>query len=661
MKWRRSPREWVRALWNWMQALPIRTKLAGIVWLSTCFFIFLMTFEIRAITAANLEHDLEERGIAIARALAEDATDLLLTQNTFGLHQKIRTTLETNPDVRYVFIEDANGIVQAHSFPNRVPPSLLTVNHLDTHVPYQVLTIQSEEGLLTDIAVPILDGDLGTVRLGMSHARIQSELIRTTNTVILLSLSGLAAASLAVYVLASILLTPISTLVEATERMRAGDLDQHVPIRFPDEVGVLTNAFNRMARQLSHARRELEQRNQHLQALNTFSRQLSAQTTLDTLLETAMREAAHLLGCESAWILLAPPDENGDAPRLQAAWGVSEAFRMHEMNPSSQRCPCYDVLAKTVDWRHPIMRHECPRLARAFEQRTSEIAFDRHLSIPLISHDRPLGLLNLALRPTQTLSEEQIALAEALGHQIGIALDAELQRQRVLRELAERENLRAQLLERVLAAQEEERRRIARELHDEAGQALTSLMVGFGILQQNLEDPYAVAANLADLKLTTNRILENLHRLAIDLRPASLDHVGLVAALRQYADVCSRQSGLSIDFETVCIDEHQRFPPEIETTIYRIVQEALTNAMRHAQANHVDIILECRNGHLIAIVEDDGVGFDPNTINTQEHLGVFGMRERAAMVGGTLTIESSPGGGTTVHVEVPYEHSYSHR
>ena len=661
MKWRRSPREWVHFIWSRLQALPIRTKLASMVWLSTCLFIFVLTVEIRAVTAANLERDLEERGIAIARALAEDATDLLLTQNTFGLHQKIRTTLETNPDVRYVFIQDANGLVQAHSFPNRVPPSLLTVNHLEAGLPQQVLTVQSEEGLITDIAVPILNGELGTVRLGMSHNRIQQELARTTNIVVLLSLSGLAAASVAVYVLASILLTPISRLVDATERMRAGDLDQQVPVHFPDEIGRLTTAFNRMARQLAAARRDLEQRNRHLQALNEFSHLLSAQTTLDALLETATREAARLLGCESAWIVLAPSEDAQTAPGIQAAWGVSDAFRAHEMRPHAQQCHCFDVLSGKADWRHPVMRHDCPRLHRAFEQRTSEIAFDRHLSVPLVSHDHPLGLLNLALRPTQTFSDEQIALAEALGRQIGIALDAELQRQRALRELAEREALRAQLLERVLAAQEEERRRIARELHDEAGQALTSLMVGFGILQQNLDDPYAVAANLADLKLTTNRILENLHRLAIDLRPASLDHVGLVAALRQYADVCRRQSNISIDFEAVGLDEHRRFSPEVETAIYRIVQEALTNAMRHAQATHVDIILECRNGHLIAIVEDDGIGFDPTTINTQEHLGVFGMRERAAMLGGTLTIESQPGIGTTIHVEVPYEHSYSHR
>ena len=239
---------------------------------------------------------MQERGIAIARTLAEDATDLLLTQNTFGLHQKIRTTLETNPDVRYVFIQDANGLVQAHSFPNRVPPSLLTVNHLKDGLPRQVLTVQSEEGMMTDIAVPILNGELGTVRLGMSHNRIQQELARTTNIVILLSLSGLAAASVAVYVLATLLLTPISRLVDATERMRAGDLDQQVPVHFPDEIGRLTTAFNRMARQLAAARRDLEQRNRHLQALNEFSHLLSAQTTLDALLETATREAAHIEG-----------------------------------------------------------------------------------------------------------------------------------------------------------------------------------------------------------------------------------------------------------------------------------------------------------------------------------------------------------------------------
>jgi len=236
---------------------------------------------------------------------------------------------------------------------------------------------------------------------------------------------------------------------------------------------------------------------------------------------------------------------------------------------------------------------------------------------------------------------------------VGVAVDAELQRRRLMAELEQREALRGQLLERVLAAQEEERHRIARELHDEAGQALTSMMVGLRLLEKEVEQPETLVARLADLKRTTDGVLEDLHRLAMDLRPASLDHLGLVAALRQYVELYSRQHGLVVQFESVGLDG-ERLPAEVEIALYRIVQEALTNVVRHARATRTDVLLERRGDRLVAIVEDDGAGFDPEAAVQNSRLGLFGMRERAEMLDGTLAIESAPGSGTTVFVEIPY-------
>jgi signal transduction histidine kinase len=150
----------------------------------------------------------------------------------------------------------------------------------------------------------------------------------------------------------------------------------------------------------------------------------------------------------------------------------------------------------------------------------------------------------------------------------------------------------------------------------------------------------------------TRGVWEGLRRLAADLRPASLDSLGLVAALRQHAKACSRQYGLPVRFRAVNFPKGVRLPPEVETAIYRIVQEALTNAARHARASRIGVRLELRGNTVTATVKDDGVGLDA-VGGLEGGLGLTGMRERAAMLNGTLEVTSVPGKGTAVTVEVP--------
>ena len=206
------------------------------------------------------------------------------------------------------------------------------------------------------------------------------------------------------------------------------------------------------------------------------------------------------------------------------------------------------------------------------------------------------------------------------------------------------------LSRRLVEAQEYERQYIARELHDEAGQALASLMFGLRHLELDSGDQAAVVEHIHELRAIADGVMENLHRLAVNLRPATLDHLGLVPALRQHAETVSMQHGLAVQFETV--GPIERLPGEMETAIYRIVQESLTNIVRHAQATRADILLERRGNHLVVVVEDNGVGFDLTTPKTNQ-LGVLGMRERADMLGGSMTVESAPGKGSTIILEVP--------
>ena len=214
-----------------------------------------------------------------------------------------------------------------------------------------------------------------------------------------------------------------------------------------------------------------------------------------------------------------------------------------------------------------------------------------------------------------------------------------------------RERLKA-LSRRLVEVQELERHHIARELHDEAGQTLASVMVGLHMIERESADQQAVIARCREVKQIADNVLENLHRLSVDLRPAALDHLGLEAALRQHAEMVSDQHKLPVQFVTV--GKIERLPGDVETAVYRIVQEALTNIVRHAQATRVDILLERQPESIMVVVEDNGMGMDVNE-PLYDRLGLVGMRERADMLGGTLTVESSTGKGTTIFLEVPWQ------
>jgi PAS domain S-box-containing protein len=242
------------------------------------------------------------------------------------------------------------------------------------------------------------------------------------------------------------------------------------------------------------------------------------------------------------------------------------------------------------------------------------------------------------------------ALRDADGRLMGFATLAHDLTER--RRAAE---IRARLLEQVISAQESEQRRLARELHDETGQSLTSLLVGLRVLEDAavLDD---VRTRAAELRRLTAQTLDEVRRLARGLRPAVLDDLGLVPALEHYATEYAEAHGIAVDVEARSL-AGVRLSPTVETTLYRIVQEALTNVAKHAGANTVSIVLRRQPTWVQAIVADDGCGFDVDRAMKAEaswsHLGLHGMWERAALLNGSVTIESTPGEGTTVYARLP--------
>jgi signal transduction histidine kinase len=203
-------------------------------------------------------------------------------------------------------------------------------------------------------------------------------------------------------------------------------------------------------------------------------------------------------------------------------------------------------------------------------------------------------------------------------------------------------------MRRVVSGQELERRRLARELHDETGQALTSILLGLRSVEEADTDAGRRLA-LGELRGLVTTTLQDVRRLAVELRPKALDDFGLVPALERLTEGLAEATGMRVEIEAALGET--RLPAEIETALYRIVQEALTNVVKHAQARHVSIVVTRRTSSVATVIEDDGKGFVP--FEDSEGLGVVGMRERVALLDGTLQIESGAGGGTTIAVEVP--------
>ena len=228
----------------------------------------------------------------------------------------------------------------------------------------------------------------------------------------------------------------------------------------------------------------------------------------------------------------------------------------------------------------------------------------------------------------------------------------------IKRDITERkraEEIRVRLLQQVISAQEEERGRIARELHDETGQSLTALLIGLRTVESapTLEDARIWAESLRTIASMT---LQEVGRLAWGLRPSVLDDLGLVATLERYASEYSDSYEITVEMDTKGLDS-KRLPFTVETTLYRIAQEALTNIARHAAAKNVKIFIERQPSAVRMSIKDDGQGFDVNEAlrrqGSTRHLGLHGMQERAALLNGSLTIESIPKKGTSLYVQIP--------
>lgn len=368
-----------------------------------------------------------------------------------------------------------------------------------------------------------------------------------------------------------------------------------------------------------------------LETLDELTRSVLEERDLSRLLELVAHRLRELVGARG--VLISLPASSG-ALRVVTAEGEGLADLVGYDVPSTSKTA--RTLKRGQSERVDSLLSD-PDVDQVLAGRVGAVAA---LFVPLISHGRPLGIIYAFNKegPDPRFTDDDVRLGEAFGTRAALAVHLS---ERVARET----------VDAILEAEEVERSRIARELHDETGSALTAFLLGLTAIDEAAtlsEARHAAAA----LRENASSALEDVGRLAFALRPPALDEFGLVPALRDLSRSLEGRGGPKVDLE-MALPAAARLPPKLETTIFRVTQEALTNVVKHAEAESVRVRLAFRERSVVLAVEDDGRGFS----GEHEHdggFGLVGMHERVTALDGSLRIESTPGSGTRIAVEIPF-------
>ena len=373
--------------------------------------------------------------------------------------------------------------------------------------------------------------------------------------------------------------------------------------------------------------------------MNDVARALNASVDLPALLARALEKVAELLGLSTGWVLLF--DEASGEPYLAAAQNLPPAL-LQDPKLLAGWCYCLEAFRDGDFAGANVEVVNCSRLRKLRLARGKTAGLLYHASVPLQVYAegelQRLGMLNVAGPEWRELDSEELNLLRTIGDVLGVAI--------------ERARLHARRLE---SAQTEERNRLAREIHDTLAQDLSAiafqLEAAEALLAQQAE-PERVRRSVSAALDLARKGLEETRRSVLDLRAAPLEGRTLPAALEALA---AGTEAAAVTFEAE--GEDVRLPPAVEVGLYRIAQEALQNALRHAGASRVTIRLEMDRDRVRLRIEDDGRGFEPGGEPAGSRFGLIGMRERARLLGGDFQIESSPGAGTRITAEVPLRRS----
>ena len=488
-------------------------------------------------------------------------------------------------------------------------------------------------------------------------------------------------------------IAPVQTLTDATQKI--GEMQFDAPAlksvecnlsetlakkthRRRDEIGVLSNSFITMCTRLQQSMDEIhswnreldarvQARTQQLSILNAVALTVNQSLNLEDILNRALDEILKLTGIDVIAIFLQNTMQG--QLELKAYRGLSKkaAKLAYQVGMLDGSCGGVLELGKTIVV--PDISSYRGRGAKSLQRENISSV----VHVPLMTKGWALGSMCIGTHETTQFGDDEQNLLNAIGNQIAIAVE----NARLYADVQRKERVRGELFKKALAAQEDERKRIARELHDEVSQSLTALLYDAedGL---ELDDLPAVRERLQSICDLTQHTLENIHKLMFDLRPSMLDQLGLIPALRWLAETRLEPKGVRVkvnaDSNTKLLNgerDPQRLSADIEAALYRVVQEAINNIARHAAARNVEIRLNMNNGLTKVSITDDGIGFDLTELSIEtikeldskdflspentRGLGLLGMQERIELLGGDLEIDSTPGNGTQIHIRVPIQ------
>lgn len=364
-----------------------------------------------------------------------------------------------------------------------------------------------------------------------------------------------------------------------------------------------------------------------LEYLGEIGNALAAELELPRVLELIVSRLRRVVGARLATLIL----PRADGMLVVVAADGERAERILGLTMRSDASKAGSVMARRRSERVDAVMDD-PEFDQSAIRAIGSVSA---LFVPLLVKDRAIGVLAVHDREgrDRRFLDSDVRLAEMFAERAAVAID--------LSRRVERESIQT-----MVRAQEQERGRFARELHDETGQALTAILLGLRSVTdaQTREELEEAVEGLRELAVSA---LEEVRRLAFELRPKALDDFGLAAALEHLVEGV-RRSGLAVELEASA----DRLDAEVETTVYRMVQEALTNVVKHAEASQVSIVVARRGEEVRIVIEDDGRGFAPAAID-DDRFGLVAMRQRIALAGGTLEVHSEPGRGTTLRAVLP--------